>query len=381
MALINVQPGGGPRTHALVIGVSRYPFATGSGPSDSGTSVELRDLTSAARSASEFAAWLLGEYRNPDAPLADVRILVSPSNGETLHPAVRSALHGPAPATRANVAAELGAFRASCRQDPSNVGIVYIAGHGVQLNKRGAIVLLQDFGDPTHLNELEGAIDVAGCRSAMDEGGSARVQLWFCDACRQLPDSARRFESMTGALTLSERNGQVESSPLFLASSSRENAFARVGGTSLFNQALLSALRSEAVIGPDASCEEWHVSVAQLIRLLPGRVRALLPERPGEQNVDVTGRVIDAVVQRFASPPTVDIVVRLRPEGVAPRPIATVQFGGSEPVDVPADWPLVFTGAAGLYLLEVAVEPPLVQGARKILNALPPACAEIVEVR
>jgi len=171
-----------PGTHALVIGVSDYPFADGPHPSALGASCGLRNLTTAARSASDVAAWLLNEYCNPDAPLASLRVLLSPSQGESIHPDIAARLSGPAHATRAAVEAELAQFRSDCRHNPRNVAFVYIAGHGIQLNKRGAVVLLHDFGDPAHLNELQGAIDVVGCHAGMDENGIAQTQVWFCDA-------------------------------------------------------------------------------------------------------------------------------------------------------------------------------------------------------
>jgi hypothetical protein len=70
------HPGAGPGTHALVIGVSDYPFADGPDASDLGESFELQNLTSAARSASEVAAWLLNEYSNREVPLASLRVLL-----------------------------------------------------------------------------------------------------------------------------------------------------------------------------------------------------------------------------------------------------------------------------------------------------------------
>ena len=42
-----------PATHALIVGVSRYPFAAGAKATDFGRKFRLRNLTSAARSASK----------------------------------------------------------------------------------------------------------------------------------------------------------------------------------------------------------------------------------------------------------------------------------------------------------------------------------------
>jgi hypothetical protein len=323
--------GASPGTHALVIGVSDYPFADGPDASSLGKSFELHNLTTAARSASEVAAWLLNEYINPGVPLASLRVLLSPVPGESIHPDIAAHLNDPAPATRAAVEAELRQFRNDCRQNLQSAAFVYIAGHGIQLNKRGAVVLLHDFGDPEHVAELQGAIDVVGCHDGMEENEIAQTQIWFCDACRQDPPIAQRFERLEGALTLSEGLGQVSASPLFLASSSRQNAFAEIGGTSIFSQALLWALRGAAAAGPDDHCDKWHVGTTQLIRTLPLTVKNILADYGEDQSVDVTGRVLEMVAQRFTDPPPVDILVNLRPEDAQPPPMAELLFNAKRP--------------------------------------------------
>ena len=88
-------------THAFVVGVSHYPFLDGPQMTDQGEQLGLANLNSAARSASELTAWLLNEYRCPEAPLKDVRMLLSPVDGEALNADVLARMGGqPAPATR-----------------------------------------------------------------------------------------------------------------------------------------------------------------------------------------------------------------------------------------------------------------------------------------
>ncbi|HEY3558895.1 MAG TPA: caspase family protein [Kribbella sp.] len=363
----------------MVIGVSEYPFADGPNASAWGQRFGLENLSSAARSASDVAAWLLKEYSNPDAELASLRVLLSPSAGEVINPEI--APFAPAAATRKAVASELKAFRDSCGENPDNVGFVYIAGHGIQLTKRGAVVLLHDFGDPAGENELSGAIDVVGCHGGMDEARAARNQIWFSDACRQEPEVAKLFERLEGALTLSEGVGTVQASPLFLASSTRENAFAHVGGTSVFSQALLWALRGNAAVGPDEFSPVWHVGTTQLIRALPRRVNAILGEHGAEQQVDVQGKPLEVVAQQLAKPPELDIEVELEPNDIRPAPTAELLFNATEPVPVQQAWPLRLRGPAGLYLLLAAVQPPLTGGQRrKILDVVPPGCTDVLRI-
>lgn len=371
---------GGPVTHAFVVGVSNYPYVDGPEATDEGDEFGLTNLTGAARSASEIAAWLLREYRNPDAPLATVRILLSPAEGEQISSDVLAAMEGvAAPATRAQVEVEFNQFRTACRSDPGNVAFVYIAGHGIQLNKRGAVVLLEDFAVEDR-NLLYGAIDVAGCRDAMDEAGNAHRQIWFSDACRQRPEVVKKFEVITGAFRPDEGGGQVEAAPLFLASSSRESAFSEVGGTTLFSQALLWALRGAGATGPDETCSEWHVPATRLIKLLPQRVLELLSAHGEEQQVDVVGRVLEVVTQRFDGPPVVDVEIAIRPEDATPVPVAELLFNAVDPLPIGSTWPLTFRGEAGIYQLKVKVAAPLTKDTTRLLNVTPPGYRATIEV-
>ena len=124
----------------------------------------MANLSSAARSASEVAAWLLNEYRCPEAPLKDVRLLLSPVDGEALNADVLARMGGQAaPATREAVKDEFTAFKAACAENPADRALVFLAGHGIQLSQRGAIVLLEDFATAAEDDLLFGAIDVIGC--------------------------------------------------------------------------------------------------------------------------------------------------------------------------------------------------------------------------
>ena len=377
--LIDVsQPGMGAVTHAFIVGVSHYPFADGPNATARGEQLGIENLS--ARPASDIATWLLEEFRNPDAPLASIRIRLSPNEGEEINPVIAARIgNTPVAATRDEVETEFDQFKQACRENPDNMAFVYIAGHGVQLNKRGAIVLLHDFAVDGR-NLLFGAIDVVACHDAMDEAGNAHHQLWFSDACRQLPEVVKKFETLTGgAIRPDEGRGQVEASPLFLASSTRESAFGVVGGTTIFSQALLTALRGEAAVGPTPECRQWHVSFTRLIEFLPKKVTELLSGQ-ADQNVDVTGRVLPGVAHQFANPPDVDMIVNLKPADASPVPVAQLLFDGAEPRQIDPVWPLRFRGDAGLYLLKVDVGPPLTKGVTRPIQVAPPRFETEVEV-
>ncbi|HET6694813.1 MAG TPA: caspase family protein, partial [Pedococcus sp.] len=340
----------------------------------------LANLSSAARSASELTAWLLNEYRCPEAPLKDVRLLLSPVDGEALNADVLARMGGqPAPATRAAVKAEFTAFMEACAS-PADRALVFVVGHGIQLSPRSAIVLLEDFATDSEPDLLFGAMDVIGCHDAMRKFGGADHQAWFSDACRQRPEIVRRFEALEGAFKPGNIGlAEVAASPVFLSSSTRENAFADPQGLTIFTQALLWALRGAAAVGKDETCPVWHVSSSRLSLVLPTRVKALAQAGGADQSVDLTGKPLDVVVQQFDAPPQVDIEVAVNPANLDPLPVAELRLDGNELVAVQPGWPLRLRATAGLYELVADVGGAAPQRKKKLLNAQPPACKEEVQ--
>jgi hypothetical protein len=363
-----------PGTHALVIGVSEYlHFEDGKDPQPTGEEFKMEQLSAAARSASEFAAWLINEYRCERAPLRSLRVLLSPSDGEQIHPDIMALLSGDFSATINNVKNELTAFKNVCDTYIDNIIIVYVAGHGVQLTKHGAIVLLHDFGDNSHLAKLEGAIDMAGVHAGMNHPRTAKTQFWFVDACRQKPSIARRFETLEGALKLDIPNGDTEVSPMFLAAGTGKTAFARVNGVTLFNEALMWALQGGVAVGPeDGGIDNWHVSVTELIKRLPDRVKALAEAEKVEQTVDIAGKIHEAIFHEYASVPSVDLRVELLPNEAKLISKGTLKQNASKViVEGYCDWPMYERVEAGLYLLSIQADAPFVSK-DEIMQLIPP---------
>lgn len=374
-------------THALVIGVSRYRhMGDGLSPTKLGRDLRLRQLTCAARSASNVAGWLLTGYHREGLPLASLEVLFSPSEGEALHPEVQAKLDALAPnpadyaATRANAEVALKAFLKRCLADTGSVAIVYVAGHGVQFTKQGATLLLEDIGDEDGLNELHGALDFTSIHLGMNHPKAPHQQFWFFDGCRQKPQVAQRFERMTGALELSEQVGHVkDASALFLASSTREESLARPGQGSLFSEALLWAVQGGAAKGPCDKCPRWHVSVNTLNEKLRDRVRAEASKHEEQQNVEaaVGG---EAVFHEMLATPKVPVRVGLIPAAAAPHCSASLRRGGSvEVLEHPKRWPIDQLVEAGLYLLKVSAEAQY-RSVDLIVSAEPPQYSKPVDV-
>ena len=369
-----------PGTHVLIIGVSEYlHFEDGREPTANGQLMGMEQLGSAARSGSEFAAWVLNEYTCKRAPLSSLRVLLSPSPGERIDPAAPS-LGAILPATRANVEKELKGFKDACDTHTNNVAIVYVAGHGIQLTRPGSIVLLHDIGSTSHLNILDGAIDMETIHDAMDHPNTAQTQFWFVDSCREPPTIARRFSSMAGALSLSVPNGRARASLIFYGAITGKQAYERINGPTLFSEALEWCLEGGGAVGPDDSTNNWHISVASLFKALPKRVKELADDEGAEQLVDPKPGMNDAVLHELAQPPKVNLTLNVVPPAAAANARGTLKRSRTQVV-LPniASWPLQHQVRAGLYILDLQSAPPF-KSDEVPLDVRPPSQTDEVEL-
>ncbi len=370
-------PGGDPPlTHVLIVGVSRYTFFEGGArEGDAREDWGMGQLTAAALSACRVAEWFLKRYRNPDAPLGSLRIMLSPQDAEL--PA-EFAAQAPVAATRANFVRAFKDFKADCERHRDNVAFVYAAGHGVQLTKHGAILLLEDAGDPDGDTSLHGAADFVGCHRGLDHGCSAGTQFWFLDACRQRPEIAPRFEIMKGAFVPDALPGGARASHLFLAASTGQSAFARIGDRTLFCEALLESLDLPGA--PSALCPEWHVSAHRLSESLTTRVAKLAASEGIEQAVHPTGNTTEAIVHRFQGVPKVQLSICTNPSDVQPHASLSLRLGRNQRIPgVPTSLPFSALVDAGIYAVSVTA-PTLHEPYLGTIDAKPPVTHAELEV-
>ncbi|MFN0245785.1 MAG: caspase family protein [Kofleriaceae bacterium] len=347
---------GAAATHALVIGVSHYRhFDGGADPTPTGQQWGMRQLTAAAGSATAVAAWLATDYRNKRAPLGSLRVLVSPRPDDTLDPLIAPHVANNT-ATRANVETALDELFAACKSNPDSVAIVYIAGHGVQMTRDGAVVLLEDAGDGNEIAALRGAIDAMACRNGMNRAASANTQFWFIDACREEASYQKQFEYMAGALEIdAPKTPFAQSSHCFLAASTGQQAFARPKGRTLFCEALLESLRT-ALVGPGPGCSSWHVSSQTLGAALQDRVRTLAAEKRAIQNVfPLTSGMQNVVFHQIDGTPEVEVTIAIDPEEAAATSRGELALNGEakRAVVLEGPWPAKTRVEQGLYILRV----------------------------
>jgi hypothetical protein len=258
MAVILDDPAAVPGTHALVIGVGRYPHLIG-GESPGRQTDGLRQLSSPPLSARAFADWLLRDYRCPGKPLASLALLISEAQPvKFADPG--GTTHDVSPADIAAIVAAVKAWKQRGDTSPGNRLIFYFCGHGISEGNDMSLLASEFSLDDD--NPLESALDfrklVNGLRKC-----AAEQQIFFVDACRASSDV---LISQSGGLFA----GQV---PLlggglprreeitFYSTLAGDLAHARPDSVSLFTEAMLRALRGA---GSDNPAGEWWVNTSRL---------------------------------------------------------------------------------------------------------------------
>jgi hypothetical protein len=371
-----------PGTHALVIGVSRYRHVQGTAEETRrGRDYPIDQLGSAARTAHRFATWLLQRrYETPLPPLASLRVLLSPQPGEIDVAAQDPRLAAAPAANAANVARALRAFRDACESDRDNHAVVYVVGHGAQITKHGALLLLEDFASDDFNNLLDGALDVVDVHQALQTPRAARQQCWFVDVCRQRAAVVDALERLRGGIGLDKDPGNITASPLFMAAMGDTQAYALRGRHSLFCEALLWALDSAgAARGPDGGVAHWHVPLGGLYEALPRRVQTLAAEIGIEQFVEINGVANPGVFHIYDSGPPVALTVRIAPGAVEPHSQLDLMDAQMAPVLSTMQWPVSTKVPAGIYGFFVTPPTPF-RKYTKFVALQPPAVDYLAEL-
>ncbi|MGY2932031.1 hypothetical protein ACVWZ6_001633 [Bradyrhizobium sp. GM6.1] len=239
----------GPGMHVLIAGVSRYPHGIGGDAEPADIDLGIEQLSSAATSAYRLFRWLT-EGRRFSVPLTTVRLLLSPSLGET-QVDVGMLEAGGDRGTLQNFLAAAAEWRTDAAGHPDNVTIFYFAGHGVQRGNPDSVLLLEDFGSPGG-GPLRNAVDVdnifLGMAPSEQRSGIARTQLYFIDTCRLQPRDLDNYQHMstTATFEIYKRGTDDRRAPIYHASSPGSAAYGVPGGQTVFNKVLLDALKGDA---------------------------------------------------------------------------------------------------------------------------------------
>src|SRR5688572_12244185 len=138
--------------HALIVGVSSYSHLPGGDRATTTNAFGMEQLTSTSLSAWKVYQWLLDHKDRLAAPLASVRLLLSPSQRE-LDNALKDIPNIATidRATRANFDREAKNWRKAAEKNEDDYTFFYFAGHGVQRSTpNDAVMLMEDYGDPKY---------------------------------------------------------------------------------------------------------------------------------------------------------------------------------------------------------------------------------------
>jgi hypothetical protein len=354
---------GGPSSHALVIGVSAYEhLPNADAPPDllADETFGLRQLQSAAASAWSFAEWLRDEYNPPSAPLATVRLLLSPSaEEETKVKGLKARGAGVPPATTKNVNDAVFEWREEFEDRPDDVAILYAAGHGIMLTKdEGAFVLLQDFGAPRR-GMLENSLDVPRVIAGLAGQTIAQKQFFFIDACQVRPDVVGDISAMKRGVGF---DVPAEHPPglaaIYTSAAPGTLALGAPGKGTLFSQALLECLGGlAATLADDGS--DWVIKDTSMVGPLQDRIAELAAEHDADQRAKLGGTLGASVLHVLPKPPPLDVEFRVAPDAAAPFCFATLddEHGKTVLNRSPFAPALQQTVPAGLYTVAVAIDP------------------------
>ncbi|MET7400421.1 caspase family protein [Dactylosporangium sp. NPDC005572] len=129
-----------------------------------------------------------------------------------------------------------------CHADPDNIALFFFCGHG--WDRDGQLLLLEDVGKDPHA-VFEHCVELSEVRALMQHC-RARTQLYFVDACRQMPSGF--FQLVATALPLMDRPERVTlplaplDAPVYFSTAKRFDVENDVGAVTPFTAAVLRTL-------------------------------------------------------------------------------------------------------------------------------------------
>ncbi len=327
--------------HALIAGVSHYTHLPGGGGPPAKKDWDLPQLTASALTGYKIYRWLIDHRRDLPKPLATVRLLLSPTDAEAEKIAagmkeIRAALQGepvtledtPSHCTLDDFAGQARDWRADAVSDThdEHITFFYFAGHGIQRKNNDPVLLVEDFGNPTwgmvaKTVEFNGLFD--GMAPSSDEQGKiARTQLYFIDACRVRPDDLNKykFPNIADIFDVELGGEDRRSAPVFYATVANTQAYSKTGEQTLFSEALIDCLNSEAVVPTneqDASgYARYRVSIYSLAEKLSAKAEALRA-LDLDQEFYPNPKGSNETIVNFPKPPEVECMLHIEPEPAA----------------------------------------------------------------
>jgi hypothetical protein len=296
----------GAATHAIVIGVGRYPHLPGGGEPPVKGAGAMKQLTSPPISARRFADWLISSYDYPDKPLGSVALLVSEKDPKLyVNPKTGAEMQLEVPTIEALKAA-LIEWRGRGDAAANQRLIFYFCGHGIGRGSDTAL-LAADYG-ANPFDELDGAIDFRNFLAGMtlSEAGD---QIYFVDACRVSSGALLNAGTYSGRPIFKPDLGQRPNpqlrAPVFYATLAGTSAYGREGEPTFYTAALLYGLSGAGAISEP---EGWRVTADGLKRAINFQLEDTL-KRAGRAQVPAEDNAVELELQRVTGTPNAVAIV------------------------------------------------------------------------
>lgn len=284
---------GSPGVHALIIGVSRYDHLNG-GRAPAPETYGLGQLSVSALTAYRFFKWLQTAYTLDGWPVARIRLLMSPCRqgvGESIADELSGCddeicAHAPeATFDNCRLAIEKWYADMEALQPPATGRSLFMfSGHGMERRQNDQLLMPADYLKPPG-RLIGNGISTRNLSDALSYLTCVSTHVLLLDGCRNDIDSLRT--EGTKILNDEQRgpiNPYFEKGILHATGSGLRAYSPRVGGLSLFGQALLEGLRNK----PDPELDEapielvhkrqtsLAVEINKLGSYMKGRVAALI---------------------------------------------------------------------------------------------------------
>ena len=355
--------GANPGVHAFVVGVSDYPFLPAAPVGVQPHHYGIAPLTSAALGAFAFYKWLINPQTELPLPLVTCRLLLAPSALELANDPSVATVGAARPALN-NFLSDAAAWRTDASSSPDSISIFYFAGHGVQRNLDDSVLLLEEFGNGIG-GPLVNGVDVRnlfyGMAPSTTRPDIANTQLYFIDACRNMPEIFTNFETLQPTqifpVELSGRDNRR--APIFHASIAGTTALGLRGRQTLFSKAVIDCLVNDAADLEEVNGQErWVISVHRLAKALDIKIADLNREFGGDQECGFGGIPKDAQICNLQATPTVDVQLEIDPDLAVSETTIEVRDEMGAPVAVPnplAPHPYTCRWPAGMYSIGATV--------------------------
>lgn len=309
-------------THAFLVGVSEYLFLPDPKEVARAEQFNLTKLASPALSAWEICRWLVEHCDDLEAPLATIRLLMSPSAQEQrvmrpMTPHQGWLNENPVTAIWRNFVREARAWR----DDAAAAGregytLFYYGGHGLQ--RFGApLITLADFLDEDAGGTLQCSCEllanfVGGMAPSENRPDVCRNQFYFIDACREDIVDVKGLSAAPGTVWDPLPTEDDRATPVFMASYPGRVAMNIAGQPTDFCKVLLQALETGAETSDlEDPAERWPVTSFTLNNALE---RAFAQLGTG-QYAPATGVNFRNVRLRWLdAPPPVEFRVSIAPD-------------------------------------------------------------------